>query len=181
MVNGFDVDSYSGRAIFYKVKAVNENKNTSEIKCLVPVRSKEQKESFVELGGAMSCNEVDAQLKRLVPLQMGDLFLARGREGDLLGWARVRDGGGNGVSIECGGVRSGIDVKIEDFAKQKSEDKRLFVNAWQDEKGEYHIDDLRLEARFRDFAGLEGSLTPLQRGRITSPLDGDVRKGGKRI
>lgn len=174
-----DVDSQCARAIFSKVKV--EVKNTSEIKCLVPVRSKEHKEAFVKLGGATSFGEAEGQLKKLVPLQMGDLFLAKGEEGEILGWARVRDNGGRGVQVECGGVRSGLEVKIEDCIKKRGEEKRLFINAWQDEKGEYHIDDLRLEARFRDFAGLDSVLIPLQRGKVTLSPDRDIQGRNKCI
>lgn len=146
--------------------------------CLEPVRDRTQMTTFVELGGANDLSHAERQLERLIPLQLGDLFLAKGRDGAVLSWVRVTDQGGRGVMVESGSNDDSLKKEIRQFAERKHAGKRLFANAWQDERGDFHFDELRTNAKLRDFAGLEPLGMVFPRGRqIASGKRGSRTEG----
>lgn len=125
---------------------------SSRIGCLEPVRTEQQKQIFVRLGGAKDVPEVGSKLDRLVQSGLGDLFLAKAPDGEIFSWVKVSAGGGGGVIVESGEDGADLGNEIADFAKRKHENKRLLGDTWQDERGECHADEMRIRARLRELA-----------------------------
>jgi hypothetical protein len=144
----------------------------TDIGCLRPVRSDEDFQIFVDRGGAESPEVAKRQMEDLVEMQLGDFFLAKDTEGAILTWIRVKEGGGGRVEIRCGDLEEGLVHKVKKFVEGRRASNRLYGCSWMDERGRWRPDDLRIHAKFRDFAGLS------RRKTLVRPARGGRRRGG---
>ncbi len=124
------------------------------IGCLEPVRSPEQFRAFKELGGSSTEDQARQDMRKLTSSQLGDLFIVKNGVGAPLTWARITDAGGRGVEVSHGFEQGEMAEKLEKFASDRHQNKRLFAMSWDDERGVPHIDRTRVEAKLRLFAGL---------------------------